>query len=187
MTEKKLSFERVEGLREYLRLLVRTHLDPALRGRIDTSDMVQEVLLKAYQAIESFQWKSEAELLAWLRAIVINALRDALRRNLAEVRDVRREQSLEDQLNESSARLESLLAHSNVSPGQQVVQQEQMVALANALAQLPDDQREAIELKHVQGYSVAEVGEQLGKSRAAVAGLLRRGLERLRLLLDDSE
>lgn len=78
-----------------------------------------------------------------------------------------------------------MLAETASSPGQRLIHQEQLVALANALAHLPEEQREVIELKHLRGHAVAEIAERLGKTRAAVAGLLRRGLERLRELLDD--
>jgi RNA polymerase sigma-70 factor (ECF subfamily) len=178
--------DRLERFRHYLRLLARVHLEPGLRCKIDESDLVQDTLLKAYQALDRFHWRSEAELLAWLRAILVNALRDALRRFQADARDLYREQSLDARLDESSVRLESMLAQSGLTPGDQAVRQEQLLALAKALAQLPDDQREALEMKHLQGLTVVQVGEHMGKSRAAVAGLLRRGLDRLRELLDSS-
>lgn len=177
-------YERLEGYREYLRLLARVHLASGMPTRMDASDLVQETLLKAYQALERFQWKSEGELAAWLRAILVNTLRDGVRRDSADVRDQSREQSLELQIEQSSARLEALLAQPGAGPADGVDRQEQLLALAHALAKLPDDQRNALEMKHLQGLTVAEVGEQMGKSRAAVAGLLRRGLERLRELLD---
>ena len=45
---------------------------------------------------------------------------------------------------------------------------------------MPEDQRQAVELHHLNGCSVAEVGDRLGRSKASVAGLLRRGLKALR-------
>jgi len=63
---------------------------------------------------------------------------------------------------------------------------EQLASLAKALAQLPDDQRTAVELHHLQGWSVARIAEQGGRSQAAVAGLLRRGLKKLRELLRET-
>jgi RNA polymerase sigma-70 factor (ECF subfamily) len=57
--------------------------------------------------------------------------------------------------------------------------------LAQALLRLPDDQRQAVELHHLQGLSLADAGQHLGRSREAVAGLVFRGLKNLRMLLAD--
>jgi RNA polymerase sigma-70 factor (ECF subfamily) len=87
-------------------------------------------------------------------------------------------------LDESASRLEVLLAADESSPLQKVVRQEQLLGLAHALARLAPDQREAVELRHLRGLSVADVAGQMGRSREAVAKLLFRGLNRLRKFLD---
>ena len=55
--------------------------------------------------------------------------------------------------------------------------------MADALAQLPDAQREAVVQHHLQGATLAEVAAQLQRTEAVVAGLLHRGLKHLRQLL----
>ena len=67
------------------------------------------------------------------------------------------------------------------------MRQEQGLRLADALAELPEDQRRAVELHHLRGYSVAEVGKLMNRSRPAVVGLLFRGLKKLRQLLKDKD
>jgi RNA polymerase sigma-70 factor (ECF subfamily) len=57
------------------------------------------------------------------------------------------------------------------------------VTSADALAQLPEESQRALELKHLEGWSVEAIDQHRGRSDAGVAGLLRRGLQRLRQLL----
>ncbi len=173
----------LEGYREYLRLLARVQLDSRLQGKLDPADIAQETLLQAHQARDQFHGQSAPELAAWLRQILANTLREALRRFAVEGRDPGLEQSLEASLQESSLRLENWLAGEQSSASQQAERQEQVLLLAAGLAQLPQDERRALELRHLEGWSVEAVGQQFGQSEAEVAGLLRRGLKRLRQLL----
>jgi RNA polymerase sigma-70 factor (ECF subfamily) len=174
-----------ESYREYLHLLARLQIDSRLQAKVDPSDVVQETLLKAHQALNQFHGQSEAEMVAWLRAILANTLASALRRFQAGARDVALERSLEAEVEESSCRLEAWLAGEQSSPEQRAMRQEELLGLAAALAQLPQDQRRAVELRHLGGCSVAEVAGQMQRSKEAVAKLLLRGVARLRQLLDE--
>ena len=95
-----------------------------------------------------------------------------------------REHSLEAGLERSSANLVSWLAAEQPSPSQQAVRHEEAVRLAEALVRLPEAQREALVLQHWHGLTLARIGEHLDRTPVAVAGLLKRGLRRLRELLD---
>ena len=123
---------------------------------------------------------------AWLRSILANTVIDAARKYGAQGRDVAAERSLEAALHESSAHaLERWLATDASSPIQHAMREEELLRLADGLAQLPDDQRTALELKHLGGYSVEAIAQEMGRSKTAVGGLLRRGVKRLRELLHE--
>jgi RNA polymerase sigma-70 factor, ECF subfamily len=171
----------------YLYLLARSHIGRRHQARLDPSDIVQQTLLHAHQKQAQFRGTSEAELMGWLRQILANNLADAVRGLARAKRDVKRERPLDHEVNDSFSRADGWLAAVQSSPSQQAVRAEELVRLANALTSLPDLQREAIVLHHLQGLPLAEVGEQLEKTPAAVAGLLHRGLQRLRELLAESD
>jgi RNA polymerase sigma-70 factor (ECF subfamily) len=171
----------LERYREYLRLIARLQLSPRLRGKLDPSDVVQQVLLHAYQHLDQLRGHSEAERTAWLRRILANALAEAVRRYSRGRRDVGLEQSLEAALADSSARLEACLGSSQADPQDQASRNEQLLLVADALAELPENQRTAIELHYFRELSAPEIAAEMGlKSEAAAAGLLRRGLSQIR-------
>ena len=174
----------LERHRDYLLMLARAKLAPQLRGKLDASDVVQQSLLEAYQQRERFQWRSEGELLGWLRQILAHNLADALRTFRRAKRDITRERSVQQALDQSSVRVEAWLAAEQSSPSQQVSREEEAVLLAHALAELPEGQREALILRHWDGWSLKEISQNMDRSPEAVAGLLKRGLKQLRAVLE---
>jgi RNA polymerase sigma-70 factor (ECF subfamily) len=174
----------LERFRNYLRLLARMQLDASPTARIDPSDLVQETLLEAYQNREQFRGAGDAERGAWLRAILARNVADVVRAQGRLKRDVSRERSLEQELDSSSVRLGAWLAADGPTPSEHAQRHEQAIRLADVLARLPVDQREALILHYWQGCTLAEVGERLERTTGAVAGLLKRGLKNLREQLE---
>jgi RNA polymerase sigma-70 factor (ECF subfamily) len=170
----------LSACREQLYHIARQALDPKFAGKVDLSGVVQQTFLEAVVDWPQFRGETEAEVLAWLRRILAHNLTDEIRRLGAQTRDVVREQSLDAALDGSSARLEGCLAADQSTPSQQAQRAEQADRLRQALAQLPEDQRRAVELHHLHGHSLAETADQMGRTKAAVASLIFRGLDHLR-------
>jgi RNA polymerase sigma-70 factor (ECF subfamily) len=176
---------RLERFRSYLLLLARVQLQGRAPARLDASDVVQQTLLEAHRQREAFRGTTDAERAAWLRQILAHNLADAARAQHRDRRDVSRERSLEAELAQSSQRLADWLAADQSSPSVRAARDEDALRLAAALAELPQAQRDALILQHWHGLTLAQIGERLGRSPVAVAGLLKRGLHRLRELLAD--
>ena len=170
----------LEAFRSYLLLLARVQLDPGPGHRIDPSDVVQQTLLEAHAALVRFRGDDDA-LAAWLRQALTNNIRDAARALRRARRDVRREEPLAG-LDQSADRVAALAAAGS-SPSVRAARAEELIRLADALALLPDGQREAVVLHHLHGHPLAETARRIGRTDAATAGLLHRGLKRLRELL----
>lgn len=174
-----------ERHRPYLLLLTRAQLQSRNPGRLNSSDVVQQTLLDAYAKREQFRGTTDGERAAWLREILKHNLADALRDQLRDKRDVRREQSLEGAIDASFSRTQDWLAAVQSSPSQKVVRQEDLLRLSEALLALPKAQREAIVLHHIQGMKLTDVAVELDRTEAAVAGLLFRGLKALESILGE--
>lgn len=182
-----LSPQALDRYRNYLQLLAKAEIAPQIRRRVEPSDMVQETLIEAFQKREQFTGQTEGELAQWLRKILLHNVLDATRAVRRKKRDVGREQVLGGMLHDSASHLAGMLAADQTSPSQKASNVEQVVRLADALSQLPQDQQDAVVLHHLQGKSLAELSAELDRSQTAVAGLLYRGLKRLRSILTDSD
>jgi RNA polymerase sigma-70 factor, ECF subfamily len=176
-----------EQYRSYLRLIARLQLPPQIAAKIDASDIVQETMLNAHRALGDFRGKSREEWVAWLRQILKRTILHAARDWGRECRDVKLERPIAASVDASSARLETYLAADVTSPSLQAGRNERLVRLAAALETLPAEQCEAIELHYWHGWTLAAIGEHQGRSTGSVAGLVHRGLAKLRDALPDGE
>jgi RNA polymerase sigma-70 factor (ECF subfamily) len=93
------------------------------------------------------------------------------------------ERDLAVELEQSSRDLDAALFAKQSSPSQQAARRERAILLADALARLPDEYREVIVLRHLQGLPFAEVAQRLGRSLDSVDKLWVRALARLRRTL----
>lgn len=177
--------ESLDGFRSYLRLLANMQLDKRLRSKVDASDIVQQTMLQAHLARDQFRGENDRQRAAWLRQILTRNLHHATRDLTRDKRDVRREKQLQAAVDQSSMRLEQLLAAGASTPSVKVQRGEQLLAMATAIEKLPELHREALLLHYLEQKSMTEIAEQIGKTRGAVAGLVRRALATLREQFDE--
>jgi RNA polymerase sigma-70 factor (ECF subfamily) len=183
MTLRTVQVSGLETYRDYLRLVAQVQLPVALHCKIDASDIVQDTLLRAHERRDQFDGKNDAQLAAWLRTILSHQLTDAMRRFHSEKRDIDLEISFMRTAEDSASKLQQLLESSTPGPHEHAMREEDLLKLSSALAELPDDQREAVESKHLHSLSLEEISRRLERTKPAVAGLLRRGMRRLREIL----
>jgi RNA polymerase sigma-70 factor (ECF subfamily) len=186
MTAPSEDFNRALGqYRAYLETLTWIQIDPRLRAKFGLSDVISQTLLEAYQAFDRVRALGPEEQRCWLRRMLLNNLRDEVDRWLSAGRDVDLERPLQAAAEASSCRLAEWLAAHDSTPSERLIKQERALRLAEALAQLPERQREAVVLQQWHGWKLAQIPEHLGCTVGAVAGLHAHGLARLRELLPD--
>jgi RNA polymerase sigma-70 factor (ECF subfamily) len=181
----------IQGDREALGRLLETQradmhrvaerqLDARIAVRVDASDVIQQTFLEAYRSFPQFAGRDPRELVAWLRSILDHKVAAAIRNHaLLQKRNVGRERSLDDS-HGGGAPLKADLDAPVSSPSQKAIRGEEAERLAEALAALPDDQREAVRLRHLEGWPLADIARHLGRTPAATAGLIKRGMKALR-------
>ena len=176
----------LELYRNYLRFLARGMIGGTLRVRLDASDLVQETFLEALRDFRQFAGGTEAQLMAWLRRILVRNLADQVKRHQAQGRDCQRQQSLEALLSQSAGTAQQALSAGISTPSAQAARKEETVLLAEALACLPADYREVVLLRHVERLKFEEIAGRLGRSAGAVRMLWVRALENLHTALEAS-
>jgi RNA polymerase sigma-70 factor (ECF subfamily) len=171
----------------YLRLMARALTGATLKSRVDPSDLVQDAFLEAHRDFPVFAGATEGELLAWLRRILARNLADSARHQKAALRDHRRQQSLESLLEKSSDSVQQALAATASTASSVASRRERAVLLADALETLPDDYREVVILRNLEGLRFTEVAARMGRSSGAVRMLWARAIERLSESLEGRE
>jgi RNA polymerase sigma-70 factor, ECF subfamily len=179
--------ETFDQFRPALMLLARTQLGTRFGRVLDDSDIVQQALLEAHRSAASCKARTAVERFAWLRRVLTNTILDAVRLHTRAKRSVDQAVEWDTTIQGSANRAELWLADRHSSPFERAERKEQLQQLASALQTLPEPQRESIELFHLQGCSLKEASELLGRTEASVAGLIHRGLKQLRLEMGSSD
>jgi RNA polymerase sigma-70 factor, ECF subfamily len=171
----------LDRYRQYLQLLARLQIGRRLQGKVDASDVVQEVFLEAHRHFDRFAGTEEAQIACWLRQILAARLGKLLRRYIrTQGRDIRLERELTYHIDRSSQMLERTLVAPGSSPSQQAAHREHGLLLAEALGRLPEHYREVLILRHLEELSFPDIAQRLGRSLDSVKNLWARGLAQLR-------
>jgi RNA polymerase sigma-70 factor, ECF subfamily len=172
--------------RESLRRVISLRLDPAVAGRVDASDIVQDVLLEASQRLADYLRNPAMPFHLWLRHIARDHVIDAHRRHrLAQRRSVDREQPAVPAVlaDRSSLDLAAQFIDQELTPASAAIRQELQRRLQSALNSLDEDDREVICMRHFEQLSNQDVALALGLTEAAASMRYLRALRRLRALL----
>ena len=185
-TDAELMAAHVAGDPEAFGVLFTRHRDRlwavavrTMGNQHDAADGLQDGLVAAYRRAGTF--RGEAAVTTWLHRVVVNACLDRLR-----AAKVRRADPLPDDLDERGDRGSS---YSSTGPADEpeaaAIRDDRRKAVLAALATLPAEQRAALVLVDMEGYSVAEVAAMLECAEGTVKSRCARGRERLAGLLRD--
>ena len=158
-----------------------------LAARVDSADIIQQTFLEAHRGFERFEGHSEVQFASWLRTILNRNIAGQLRDHTRVAkRDLRRERSLDDNRGGGEPLRRKIVAGQS-TPSQRAMRAEDFARLAVALGTLTKDQREAVRLRHLEGWPLARIAERLGRTPAAAAGLIKRGVQALRERIIEDE
>ena len=175
--------QALEACRDYLLRIAQGELGSDLQAKGGASDLVQGTMLDAIRGFAHFQGNTQAELLQWLRRLLLNNLADFTRqyRDTAK-RQIGQEVRLEG--GDSSAERGGGLAAAWPSPSGEAMAHEQAEAIRRAVERLPDDYRRVIVLRYQEERSFEEIGALLGLTANAARKLLLRAVERVQRELE---
>ncbi len=163
-------FRRHEGP---LQALMLRRIPPAIRRKVSVADVLQETYAAVWTSLEGFQDRGPGSLRAWLGRIAEFKAKNAVRDLLRDRRDVRRE------VPPKGSGVREYVREKPDSPSAHAIARELDERLRSAIGRLKPDQRIVLSLVLVEGLSMAEAGERMGRSANAAQKLYRRAKDRL--------
>jgi len=175
--------------REPLRRMIGLRLDPAIGGRVDASDVVQDVLIEASRRLADYLKCPALPFHLWLRQIARDRMIDEHRRHrVAARRSLDRERSLAapEFADRSGFDLAAGLRDPGLTPAAASLRRELERRFRATLDELDEDDREILLLRHFEGLSNGEAALSLGLTEPAAGMRHLRALRRLRARLGES-
>jgi RNA polymerase sigma-70 factor (ECF subfamily) len=178
--------EFIERRRPALTAFVERRLGAALRGKAEPQDILQDTTVRALRELPAADFAT-LDPFGWLCHLAEECIVDGHRHFAAGKRAAGREVAGNVPLGEASQDLVALLAASLTTPTQAVIRNERQLRLHEAVAAFPEEQREALRLRYVEGLPTKDVAKRLGKSDVATRVLLTRLVQKLQELLGPGE
>jgi RNA polymerase sigma-70 factor (ECF subfamily) len=175
----------LEKYRSYLKILLKQHLSRKLAARCDASDIVQQTMMNAVRAFGQFRGSSEPEFSAWIKKLHANNLRDVLRKHVVSGKRAIQHEVRFDDGEDTATFYWNEPSDPGSTPSKKAIHGENTLRLSELMESLPESQREAVRMRHLQGRPLAEIAKELDRSVAATAGLIKRGVAALRARMSE--
>ena len=175
--------------RESLRQMVQMRLDKAIVGRVDASDVVQDVLWEASKRLDDYIQDPAMPFHLWLRQLAKDRMIDMHRRHRgAQRRSVDRENPLQTAPGPDASAFDwgGQLPDGELTPAAANIRKELEQRFLAALSQLDEDDREIILMRHYEHLGNGEVATALGITPAAAGMRHLRALKKLRAILGET-
>jgi RNA polymerase sigma-70 factor (ECF subfamily) len=167
------------GVRDYLLIIANREVTGAVAAKMAPSDVVQETLFQAHRKLADFVGSSEAQFLAWLRAILINQVQLARRTYQGtQARDIRRERSLADL--HADAEIRQAMPAAVETPSRFAIANERLEIVASVLSRLPADYQRVLRLRYWEQLPLETIAREMGRTPAAVQKLWFRAIEQVK-------
>jgi RNA polymerase sigma-70 factor (ECF subfamily) len=172
----------LESRRPHLLAYIERRLGAALRKKVEPLDIYQETAIAALNAWPTLDL-GDRDPFGWLCQVAEQRIVDAHRRFAARKRASDREVSANATPADASRELIDMLAGSLTSASQAVARNERQAQLEGAIARLPQESRDVLRWRYVDGLPTKEIADKIGKSDGAVRVMLTRTLHKLQQLL----
>lgn len=167
----------LQALRGYLLLHAEQELPVALRAKLGPSDIVQETAIDAHRDFLDFRGTTPEELYAWLRSILHNNVRDAVRRfEISQKRSTKREESIDVVIDRKGV---SVFRSSGSPPEHSAMRREDAARVLQVLDRVPADYQTVLRLRYWDGLTFPQIAERIGRTDEAARKLWYRALARL--------
>jgi len=163
---------------------INRQLGAALRSKVEPEDILQDASAEAVRSLAAMDL-SQRDPFGWLCQISQRKIIDTHRRLFgAKKRSAAREVPIDARTaDDSRGGMINMLVASMTTASKAFSRNQREMKLMTALEQLPEDQREALRLRYVEGLQSKEIAERIGKSDGAVRVMLSRSLSKLQEIL----